>query len=76
MPRRRRLHQKTDMQAAILNALPAHIALLDAQGVIIEVNEAWCRFAEENGFKTARWGLEDKLETKGKGGEACRINVY
>jgi diguanylate cyclase (GGDEF)-like protein len=28
-------------QAAILNALPAHIALLDAQGMIISVNEAW-----------------------------------
>jgi diguanylate cyclase (GGDEF)-like protein len=28
-------------QAAILDALPAHIALLDAQGVIISVNEAW-----------------------------------
>ena len=32
-------------QAAILNALPAYIALLDAQGLIISVNEAWRRFA-------------------------------
>lgn len=35
-------------QAAILNALPAHIALLDTDGVIISVNEAWRRFAGSN----------------------------
>jgi PAS domain S-box-containing protein len=35
-------------QAAILNALPAHIALLDTQGLIISVNEAWQRFANAN----------------------------
>jgi two-component system, cell cycle sensor histidine kinase and response regulator CckA len=32
-------------QAAVLNALPAHIALLDPEGVIVSVNEAWRRFA-------------------------------
>jgi diguanylate cyclase (GGDEF)-like protein/PAS domain S-box-containing protein len=32
-------------QTAILNALPAHIALLDVRGLIIVVNEAWRRFA-------------------------------
>jgi diguanylate cyclase (GGDEF)-like protein/PAS domain S-box-containing protein len=32
-------------QTAILNALPAHIALLDGRGLIIVVNEAWRRFA-------------------------------
>ena len=31
-------------QIAILNALPAYIALLDTQGVIISVNEAWRQF--------------------------------
>ena len=35
-------------QAAILNALPAHIAMIDADGSIISVNEAWHRFATEN----------------------------
>jgi GAF domain-containing protein len=34
-------HAEASRQAAILNALPAHIALLDTQGVIISVNEAW-----------------------------------
>ena len=32
-------------QAAILNALPAHIALLDTQGRIVSVNGAWERYA-------------------------------
>jgi diguanylate cyclase (GGDEF)-like protein len=31
-------------QAAVLNALPAYIALLDRQGVIISVNDAWRNF--------------------------------
>jgi diguanylate cyclase (GGDEF)-like protein/PAS domain S-box-containing protein len=35
-------------QAAILNALPANIALLDARGLIISVNEAWQLFAVRN----------------------------
>jgi diguanylate cyclase (GGDEF)-like protein/PAS domain S-box-containing protein len=35
-------------QAAILDALPAHIALLDAQGLIISVNEAWRQFANSS----------------------------
>ena len=34
-------HNEAAKQAAILNALPAHIALLDSQGIIISVNEAW-----------------------------------
>lgn len=35
-------------QAAILNALPANIALLDTQGLIVAVNEAWRRFDDAN----------------------------
>ncbi|MEO7433274.1 MAG: PAS domain S-box protein [Dokdonella sp.] len=38
-------------QAGILNALPAHIALLDAHGTIVSVNEAWSRFARDNGLE-------------------------
>lgn len=33
---------------AILDALPANIALLDGLGTIEEANAAWCRFAREN----------------------------
>jgi PAS domain S-box-containing protein len=35
-------------QSAILNALPACVALLDTRGVIISVNEAWRKFADAN----------------------------
>ena len=35
-------------QAAILNALPASIALLDGQGTILSVNEAWQQFGRAN----------------------------
>jgi diguanylate cyclase (GGDEF)-like protein len=31
-------------QAAILDALPAHVALLDNQGLVVSVNDAWLRF--------------------------------
>jgi len=32
-------------QIAILNALPAHVALLDTEGRIVSVNDAWLQFA-------------------------------
>jgi diguanylate cyclase (GGDEF)-like protein/PAS domain S-box-containing protein len=35
-------------QAAIFNALPARIVLLDAQGVVVSVNAAWRRYADEH----------------------------
>ncbi|HVC01633.1 MAG TPA: EAL domain-containing protein [Steroidobacteraceae bacterium] len=35
-------------QAAILDALPAQIALLDTKGLILSVNEAWRQFAGAN----------------------------
>jgi PAS domain S-box-containing protein len=35
-------------QTAILNALPAHIALLDTQGTIISVNLGWDQFAADH----------------------------
>ncbi len=38
-------------QAAILNALPANIALLDNQGSIISVNEAWRQFGRANALQ-------------------------
>jgi len=43
-------------QAAILDALPAQVALVDEQGTILEVNEEWNRFALENGGEPSRVG--------------------
>jgi diguanylate cyclase (GGDEF)-like protein len=37
-------HSEASKQAAILNALPAFIALLDVRGLIVSVNEAWRQF--------------------------------
>ena len=39
-----------EMQTAILDALPAHLALLDGQGVILAMNESWRRCSSANGF--------------------------
>ena len=49
--------REASRQTAILNALPAHIALLDAQGFIILANEAWRRFASENAFHGPNCGV-------------------
>ena len=39
---------------AILNAVPVEIAVLDAEGIIISVNEAWRRFALENALEPGK----------------------
>jgi diguanylate cyclase (GGDEF)-like protein len=38
---------------AILNSLPANIALLDADGFIVATNESWQRFGQGNGLRGA-----------------------
>ncbi len=42
------------LKKAILDSLPAHIAVLDARGKIIAVNAAWTQFARENGLKDSK----------------------
>lgn len=49
--------QLAEQQFAILNALPAHIALVDSSGTIISVNEAWRRFAQANVLEGADFGV-------------------
>ena len=39
------------MMSAALDALPAHVALLDQSGAIVGVNRAWRSFAAQNGFE-------------------------
>lgn len=65
-------------QAAILNALPVHVALLDGRGVIISVNQAWRRFASENANQDAACGIGlnyldmwDHADDAGEAGEAA-----
>ena len=49
--------QAAETQAAILNALPAHIALFDPDGVILVVNESWRYFATANVLRIPDFGL-------------------
>ncbi|MGN6555947.1 MAG: hybrid sensor histidine kinase/response regulator [Verrucomicrobiota bacterium] len=51
------LRQLAETQGAILNALPAHIALVDSQGVIVSVNEAWRQFAQMNALQGSDFGV-------------------
>lgn len=37
------------LASAILDAMPEQLCLLNSDGVVIAVNEAWVRFAQENG---------------------------
>lgn len=70
-------HVEALRQAAILNALPAHIALLDLRGRILSVNETWRRFGDANGFRGPNHGIGlDYLEVcdraRGKDAEGAR----
>ena len=44
-------------QSGILDALPAHICLLDSAGNILEVNNEWKQFATANGYKGINFGV-------------------
>lgn len=44
--------QNQQFKAAVLDAIPAEIALLDRSGNILTVNESWNRFGQENGCPT------------------------
>ena len=44
-----RLRQSEDFKTSVLDSLSAHIAVLDRQGDIVAVNDAWRRFAIDNG---------------------------
>jgi PAS domain S-box-containing protein len=43
------LHFDGELGFAVLNSLTDHIAVLDREGTIVTVNEAWNKFASENG---------------------------
>jgi two-component system, chemotaxis family, CheB/CheR fusion protein len=52
-----RLQLLANRQEATLNAVPAHVAMLDARGQIQVVNEAWRNFAGANGMTDQRFGV-------------------
>jgi PAS domain S-box-containing protein len=45
------------MQKTVIDALPAHIALIDSTGIIVSVNEAWRRFATAPGLAGPDYGI-------------------
>ncbi|MGZ8993217.1 MAG: ATP-binding protein [Burkholderiaceae bacterium] len=51
----------TDQEVALLHAcidaVSSHIAVLDKDGVILAVNDAWRRFADENQFAGVNYGI-------------------
>jgi two-component system sensor kinase FixL len=47
------LQRMAARQASILDVLPANVALLDDAGRIVAVNQAWSRFAQDNGMAHA-----------------------
>lgn len=49
--------------SVILNTLPASVALLDTKGVVVEVNEAWKAFSDENGFSGENYGIGNSYLT-------------
>jgi PAS domain S-box-containing protein len=52
-----RFHRSALLQAAILNALPAHIALIDPEGVIVTLNDSWVKFADTDRLQGLEFGL-------------------
>lgn len=53
----RQAHQSERFVQSALDALSAHIAILDEYGVITGVNTAWRRFAEENHLSMKDYGI-------------------
>ena len=49
-------HSAADMPGA-LKQLPVNFAVLDTRGVIVDVNEAWKKFARDNGLLTSNFGI-------------------
>jgi len=54
---RDQLAELVQTRKALIDSLPAHIALLDADGRIVEVNDPWHRFADQNAFPDASAGV-------------------
>ncbi|MGN6181691.1 MAG: PAS domain S-box protein [Mucilaginibacter sp.] len=53
----KRNQEASEMQAAILNALPPNIALLDENYKIITVNDSWKKFALDNNLGLPHYGI-------------------
>lgn len=61
----------TNPTISVINALPAELAILDSEGTIVLVNEAWEEFADENHGRNPNYWVGDNYlevtEQAGKG---------
>ena len=53
----RRDQSQTGFLQSILDALSAHIAVIDESGKTVATNVAWRMFAEANGMTWSDWGI-------------------
>ncbi|RFF32304.1 EAL domain-containing protein [Wenzhouxiangella sediminis] len=51
------LNEALDTRQVLINSLPAHIAMLDEAGVIVDVNDQWRHFGEQNAHDSADFGV-------------------
>ncbi len=63
-----------------IDALSSHIAVLDEDGIILAVNEAWRRFANDNGFVGTDYGVGSNYidacqPTSGDDGECLAVTA-
>ena len=54
---RRAFKQSESFLRGTLDALSAHIAILDSKGTIVTVNSAWRKFGQANGLTLPHWGV-------------------
>lgn len=67
------LRDSEAFKRAILDAVNAQIAVLDAQGTIIAVNQPWLRFAEENAGRID--GIAERIGVGVNYLEVCRQSI-
>ncbi|MEP7136158.1 MAG: PAS domain S-box protein, partial [Chloroflexota bacterium] len=52
-----KVQRSEEFLQSVQNALSAHIAILDEEGTIVQVNSAWRKFAEQNGLNHPNYGI-------------------
>ncbi|MBA2610518.1 MAG: PAS domain S-box protein [Bacteroidetes bacterium] len=70
-----RLHEEAELKiqenekkyASLIQHLPANIAILNKDGIIVDVNKFWKLFADENGFKGNNYGIGTNYIEASKG---------
>jgi len=78
------LRDSVATRSSILDVLPAEVALIDHEGVIVSVNEAWRRFAVANALKDANFGMgqnyldvcERAIGTWSENAQAVAIGIH